>query len=506
MQKAPLEKQLLHTFLASLLKLQKVKRGSIWIKNHNSYICIEAMGGQSERIKGVSISASQPSIVRSVIESGQMTISKPGEDARHFSRLEDDLEVKSTLILAFPLIMKNGDVYGTVELIDTSARGEALNLKKEYLDLIQNLVDIGSFALSNFLDYQVQLTENLRLKKTLTILQGEHTIIGRNDHFLSVLKKVHDYAKVDFPVLITGESGTGKEVLAKEIHRLSTRSDAPFLIQNCSAIPENLLETELFGHKKGAFTGATYDKIGLFEAAHEGTIFLDEIGDMSLNLQARILRVIQENEIKPVGGTSTIKVDVRIISATNVDLAQAIADKKFREDLFYRLNVLPLQAPRLRERKEDIPLLIDYFLNKECTRLNREPRKLSSEVLACLVDYPWPGNIRELENFIKYMIVSAPGPTIRRSDLPAHFFPAQPNAPAVPPRKTAYNEMVNEAGGNGKDMERASLCSNSWEDLEKTYIHSLLENNKWSITKASQKAGVKRSTFYARMRKLGIQR
>nr|MBP7322971.1 sigma-54-dependent Fis family transcriptional regulator [Deltaproteobacteria bacterium] len=503
MHKAKREKQLLHTFLATLLKLQNVKRGSVWIKNRDSFACVEAMGDQSERIKGITISTSQPSIVRSVIESGRMVIAKPGEDARHFRQMEDDLEVKSTLILAFPLIMKDGNVYGTVELIDTSARGEALNLKKDYLELLQNLVTIGSEALSNFLDYQIQLTENQKLKKTLDILQGGPVIVGRDPRFLAVLDKVHDYAGVDFPVLITGESGTGKEIIAKELHRLSTRAAGPFLIQNCSAIPETLLESELFGYKRGSFTGATTDKIGLFEAAHGGTVFLDEIGDMSFNLQARILRVVQDNEVKPIGGTETTKVDVRIISATNVDLTLAIAEKRFREDLYYRLNVLPLEAPPLRERKEDIPLLLEFFLKRECARLGLGQKRLSPAALARLMGYSWPGNIRELENFIKYMIVSVSGPTITTSDLPNHVGPKADQVSF-----TVCTGPVQDSGTMSSGTTAVPVLGQgtTWEEVEKMYINSLLEKSRWSVTKASQLAGVKRSTFYARMRKLGIQR
>lgn len=501
-----LEKQLLHTFLASLLKLQNVKRGSVWIKNGAGYLCVEAMGDQCDRVRGVSISIDQPSIVGTVIETGTMTIARPGEDARHFSQIEDDLEVKSTTILAFPLIMKNGEVYGTVELIDTGSNGDTLNLQKSRLDLIQNFVDIGSLALSNFLDYTYQLSENKKLKKTLDILQSDNPIIGHNPHFLTILKKVTDYAKVDFPVLITGESGTGKEVLAKEIHRLSARSNAPFLIQNCSAIPETLLESELFGHRKGSFTGATQDKIGLFAAANKGTVFLDEIGDMSMNLQARILRVIQENEVKPVGGTKPITVDVRILSATNVDLSLAIAEKRFRDDLYYRLNVLPLEAPPLRSRREDIPLLLDYFLKKECTRLDRPPKELSPEALASLVSYPWPGNIRELENLIKFLIVSVQGTTIERSDLPAHLLSAPAHHVDSGSKEYQHPDNTAPGKGNGNGGNGAAFFDGTWEDMEKAYVHFLLEQTKWTISKAAQRAGLKRSTFYARMRKLGIEK
>ena len=231
-------------------------------------------------------------------------------------------------------MLKNGKVYGAVQLIDTSAAGDQLNLDTKYLKLLELTVAIGSIALSNSLAYGDQVKENDRLKRTLDEIRSENQIIGQSPPILKVLKNARDYAQTDFPVLITGESGTGKELIAYELHRLSRRCDKPFLVQNCSAIPETLLESELFGYKKGAFTGAHKDKTGLFEDASGGTVFLDEIGDMPLSLQARILRVIQSNEIKPLGGTATKKVDVRILSATNKDLTAAIAANEFRKIFF----------------------------------------------------------------------------------------------------------------------------------------------------------------------------
>jgi transcriptional regulator with GAF, ATPase, and Fis domain len=279
------------------------------------------------------------------------------------------MKLKSAWIVAFPLILKSGQVYGVVQLIETEKHKKRVKGDEKCLELLKRIVDVGAIALSNALYYSEQLERNLELEQTLAEIRGKVQIIGQSRPFIEVMKKVRDFAMKDFPVLITGESGTGKDLIATAIHNLSSRNDKPFIVQNCSAIPETLLESELFGYKKGAFTGAVEDKIGLLKAADGGTIFLDEIGDMSLHLQSRILRAIQNSEIKPLGETKTSKISIRIISATNKDLSEAIHRKEFREDLFYRINVLPLHLPPLRERKKDIPLLLNYFFKREALAL-----------------------------------------------------------------------------------------------------------------------------------------
>ena len=494
------ERELLITFLSSLQKLQNVERGSIWVKRGEAYHCIEALGHQSDRVKGIRIEASEASIVGWVIENGRMTIARPEEDDRHFEAIESGLDVKSTLILCFPMVMTNGRVYGAIELIDTSTGGRRLNLRREYVDLIENLVKIGSIALSHFMDYHLQLEENRKLREAIDHLQEESPLIGESPSFLDVLRKVESYAKVDFSVLITGESGTGKDLIAREIHRRSARWDRPYMVQNCSAIPDSLLESELFGHKKGAFTGAVQDKIGLFEAANSGTVFLDEIGDMPLHLQARILRVIQNREIKPLGSPDTQQVDVRIISATNQDLTKAIAEQRFREDLFFRLNVLPLQLPPLRERPEDILNLLDFFLFRECRRLGLDTKKLNPGAVTLMRDYHWPGNVREMENLTRRLIVSTPKEVIRAEDVRGHLAGA---GHAPKPSEPDSSELTSVSG---PDLTSASLVNLTWEEMERRYIMGLLEQYKWNISRAADRAGLNRSTFNSRMRKLGIRK
>jgi transcriptional regulator with GAF, ATPase, and Fis domain len=492
-------------FLMALLELQNVERGSIWVRRNGGYFCVEALGSQSEKIKGITIATHQPSIVGWVIENGKMTIGEPGKDDRHYKEAEEALVVKSKLILCFPLLLRNGQVYGAVQLIDTSAGGDRLNLNPEYLELLQDLVDIGSIALGNSLVYTDQVNENQRLKQTIEALRTEEMIIGQSPTFLRVMKVAGDYARTDFPVLITGESGTGKELVAREVHRKSHRKDKPFMVQNCSAIPDTLLESELFGYEKGAFTGANRDKMGLFQAADGGTVFLDEIADMPLNLQARILRVIQNSEVKPLGGTKTRTVDVRIISATNKDLKEEIARQQFREDLFYRLNVLPIHLPPLRERRDDIPQLLSHFMKREALRMGVLTKKISKDAMAVLVDYPWKGNIRELENFVRRIIVVTAGDLITRADLSLHLpGEGEPESEDMP--AAAHIEHQGESTGKPAQSLESAFAGHSWEELEKAYVEYLLERNKWHITRAAKEAGVNRSTFDSRMKKLGIRK
>jgi transcriptional regulator with GAF, ATPase, and Fis domain len=495
-------------FLKLLLRIQNVERGSIWVRLKNRYVCIEALGGleDTEIVKGASISMDQPSIVGWVMENGRMTIAEPGKDPRHCKEIEAGLETKSKLILSFPLILRNGEVYGAINLIDTSSGGNRMNLDETLLGLLQKIVDIGSIALSNAIYYAEQRKENLELQHTLKEIRRDVEIIGQSRLFLDAMKNVRDYAQTDFPVLITGESGTGKDLIATALHNLSSRKKGPFVVQNCSAIPESLLESELFGYKKGAFTGASEDKVGLLKAGEGGTVFLDEIGDMSLQLQSRILRVIQNHEIKPLGDPRTSKINVRIVSATNRDLEEAIKGKEFRRDLFYRLNVLPLHLPPLRDRRKDIPLLLRYFFKRETLRLGVPQKGISREALAYLEDYPWEGNIRELENFVKYIVIAVDGDIVGAKDLPNHF-----------KERNTIQETLTEP--SYRDGERTFLAKTpsqkpggspfdgySWQEVEKAYAIHVLEKNRWIVTRAANESGIKRSTFVARMKRLGIRK
>jgi transcriptional regulator with GAF, ATPase, and Fis domain len=487
-------------FLHTLMKIQDVQRGSIWVRKGDSYLCTEAAGPESDKVKGLAIRANQPSIVGSVFETGKTTIAKAGKDPRHRKEVERDFDVKSSLILCLPLKLKDGTVYGVVEIIDTSAAGDRLNLDPEYLELLEDLVTTGGIALSTSLDLVDQRKQTIKLKRLLAEIQSPPPLIGQSESLLKVMRTAEVYARNNFPILITGESGTGKELVAREIHRHSSRRENPFLVQNCSAIPETLLESELFGYRKGAFTGANEDKAGLFEAVRGGTIFLDEIGDMPLALQTKILHTLQSNEIKRLGSTSIQKVHMRIISATNRNLTRRIEEGKFREDLYFRLNVLPLVVPPLRSRKEDIPLLITHFLQRYAPASGTQPPAIAHDAMERLMDYHWPGNVRELENLVKYLLTVTRGDIVRLSDLPVLFARKAREASADQPDR-AFVPIQGQPG-----LEGGSLSRYSWEELERDYILSLLQETKWNIAAAARQAGVKRSTFIARMWKRGIRK
>ena len=487
-------------FLEALTSVQKVERGSIWIRKGDGYVCTEACGAEAEKVKGFILSRSQKSIVGTVIRNGQMTIAEPERDHRHFKGVDSKLETKNTLILCFPLILKDGTVYGAVEILDTTAGGSRLNLDPAYLELLEGLVTIGGITLSASLHLADHYEQNDGMKRIRNHVRSSPIMIGQSKNFLKVMETTRIYASNDFPVMITGESGTGKELLAGEIHRLSSRRGKPFLVQNCSAIPGTLLESELFGYKKGAFTGAEKDKIGLFEAADGGSVFLDEVGDMPLDLQAKILRVLQNHEIKPLGTTSTQKVDIRIISATNKNLSVGLDKGEFRHDLFYRLNVLPLEIPPIRCRKDDIPLLFNHFMKHFALGSKKTPKAISTEAMKVLVQQPWPGNIREMENLAKYLITVTDGKEVQLSDLP----PPYNSIPETPGTSHPTAGALGQAPYTAE--EESDSGDHSMETMERKHILSLLESTRWNVTAAARMAGIKRTTFSSRMNKLGISR
>lgn len=323
-------------------------------------------------------------------------------------------------------------------------------------------------------------SENIRLKKELKTTFRK--LVGKSPKFLHVLDLIDKVAPTDATVLILGESGTGKELVARAIHEHSPRSSYPFVAINCAALPEDLLESELFGYVKGAFTGAVTDKEGLFKTAHKGTIFLDEVGDISLKLQVKLLRVLQEREFTPLGSTKPQRVDVRVIASSNRDLDDMVREGKFREDLYYRLNVISLQLPPLRERRDDIPLLVGHFINQFSKKNGIPPKRPTKEVMEVFMKYDWPGNVRELENAIERALILSPGEEIILESLP----------PALWRPKE-------------KGEERFPSPTLTLEELEKKYILKVLEATKWDKAKAARILGVNVSTVYRKLSRYGIR-
>jgi two-component system response regulator AtoC len=329
---------------------------------------------------------------------------------------------------------------------------------------------------------------------------GEKPLVGVSSamrHVYDIVAKVADSPST---VLITGESGTGKELVARELHRNSSRRDKPLIKVNCAAIPKDLVESELFGYEKGAFTGAVGSKPGRFELADGGTLFLDEIGEIPVEMQVKLLRALQESEFERVGGIKTIKVDVRLIAATNRDLEELIRDGRFREDLYYRLNVVPMSLPPLRDRKTDIPLLVSHFIDKYDRRLGKRVERIEDEAMQLLLAYPWPGNIRELENLMERSVLFADEPVIRAHALPdalrERAAAAMPAAPAIAP----VAALAAPGGASMKEIVRLAQAG-----LEKELITRALEETGGNVTRAAKRLQISRKSLQVKMKELGLR-
>jgi len=333
------------------------------------------------------------------------------------------------------------------------------------------------------------IRENLRLKKETRTSHVFQDLVGKSAVMQRVFETIRMVANTEFTVLITGESGTGKDLTARAIHALSARSEGPYVPVNCPTVPEHILESELFGYKKGAFTHATQNKIGLFQEADKGTLFLDEIGDVSPAIQTKLLRVIQEKEIKPLGDNRTISVDVRIISSTNQNLREKIREGTFREDFFYRLNVLPITLPPLRERREDIPLIADHILAKHCGKLSKPLKTLSPKLMELLVERPWEGNVRELENLIIQGILFSSGEEIQPRDIGIERLSGMGDCPE--------DETF-------LDLPYRDAKERHLQRFNNAYIGRLLAKTGGNVTQAARKCGLERQSLQQIMRRYRI--
>ncbi len=334
-----------------------------------------------------------------------------------------------------------------------------------------------SITVKKIIEHKSLIEENIYLRKELKKQYRLHDLISKNHRMMEIFELVRSVAKSNSTVLIQGDSGTGKELLARAIHAESHRRDGPFVSISCGALTESLLESELFGHEKGSFTGADAKKRGKLELAQGGTLFLDEIGDISLKLQMDLLRVLEQKEFRRIGGSDLITIDARIVAATNRDLKKAIEEGSFRDDLYYRLNVISIQIPPLRERKEDIPLLVEHFVEKFNVELEKSMTGVSEGVMGMLMDYEWPGNARELRNVIERAIVVAKGKTILESDI---------NLPI-----TARGRV-----GRGRSLE----------DVEREHIRQVLLENRWNINRSAQILSIDRGTLYNKIKKFNLKR
>jgi len=361
--------------------------------------------------------------------------------------------------------------------IETAVRATKLGA----FDFIEKPLSLSKIVLlvRNALDYVRLEEENRRLRAEL---EERHEIQGSSVPMKALRQQIALTAPTTGRVLIYGESGTGKELVARALHAASARNTLPFVEVNCAAIPEELIESELFGHRKGSFTGASEDKVGKFQQADGGTLFLDEVGDMSLKTQSKVLRALEEQRVEPLGSNRPVTVDVRVIAATNKNLEEEIARNTFREDLFYRLNVIPFYVPPLRDRTEDIPILAGHFLAEFCETYGKKPKDFSPAAMEVLRSYPWPGNVRELKNLVERLVIMCPSPHIEPHHLPPELFRGAPKSPARP------YESLHEA--------RSAY--------EREFVLRKLEENRWNMTKAAAALGLERSHLYRKMRTLGI--
>jgi DNA-binding NtrC family response regulator len=372
--------------------------------------------------------------------------------------------------------------YATVDTGIEAIRAGAFDL------LTKPLIDDEILiAFDRALSQQKVLEENEQLKTQLDERFGRNSIVGSDQRMQKTFDMVDNIADTKATVLITGESGTGKSLIARAIHQRSNRRKAPFVEVACGALPENLLESELFGHVAGSFTGATGNKVGKFKQADGGTIFLDEIGTASSSMQVKLLRVLQELEFEQVGGTETFKVNTRIILATNENLSQAVAEGRFREDLYYRVNVINIELPALRERNSDVPMLAKHFLAKVCEEESKQIEGFAGEAMRAMQEYRWPGNVRELQNIVERAVLLGQGPLLGLDDLPSHIRNSNSNTLTIAP-------------ANKRQTLKEAL-----EGPERQIILQCLRENDWNRNATADQLGVNRTTLYKKMKKLGLE-
>ena len=437
-------------------------------------VFMAATGESGEQLIGEEFDA-ELGIAGKVAKTGKpLLVADVHQDEAFFRGIDDKSSFVTRGLIAAPMVKKD-QIVGVLEVLNRIGEGK---FTPSDLDLLQLFANLAASATSNAQAHERLKLENRGLRAGMD--RGV-SIIGQSPALRQVLELCARVAGSNATVLVLGETGTGKEMLSRHIHAHSQRRDKPFIAINCAALPETLLESEIFGHEKGSFTGAIAMKIGRFELANGGTLFLDEIGDISQSTQLRLLRVLQEHEFVRVGGTKTISCDVRVIAATNRDLTKAMQDGHFREDLFYRLNVFPIKNPPLRERREDIPLLVDHFVKLAAKNLNVRVPVVSNDALAMLTSYRWPGNIRELQNITERAVLLCDRPTIETAHLPREIVGEEPELP--------------------RDKGDSSLWG-----YEKALIQRALREAGWNQTKAAKALGISRDNLRYRVKKYEIEK
>jgi len=477
--------ELLQVILESLLRLFSADACSIALIDETDQHLRFAFTLGGAKVEEVKLPLGQ-GIIGWVAERGQGVVCNDvSQDLRFFGTVDRKTGFRTKTVLCAPL--KHDDqLIGAIEVLNTTAQA---GFDHEDLELLTVFGELATVAIERMRTFAT--VRNMKVAFQEVVQDRYRLVTGPSVAMQEVLQLVRNVAPTQTTVLLLGESGTGKEVMARTIHQWSPRAEHPFVAVNCVALTPELLESELFGHEKGAFTGAIAQKKGKFELADGGTIFLDEIGDLAPHLQAKLLRVLQDKEFQRVGGVTDIRVDVRIVAAANRDLRQAMQNGTFREDLYYRLNVVQISLPPLRDRKEDIPALIAHFTERYCYELKRPRLGIDHEVEELLNTYPWPGNVRELQNVIERAVVLSRGPTITVTDLPLEI-----------------REQADGAGaqrGRPQSIDAALPLAEAMEVFKRVRIRQVLESVAGNQTKAAQLLGLPRSNLSRMMKRLGLR-
>ncbi len=442
-----------------------------------------AVGPASSELQGVRFDASL-GIAGQVVKTRRAIRVKDVRDNRHFfPGIDAKTQMRTTSLLAAPMV-HHDQVLGLIEVLNPRDREQFTSRDLELLEVFANLAAVAGTHAKAY-DQVSKKARGLREG-----LPHSH-IVGSSPAIEKVISLCRKVAMSTATVLLYGETGTGKELAARAIHEYSPRADEPFIAINCAALPESLLESELFGHEKGAFTGATGQKLGRFELANGGTLFLDEIGELSQSIQVKLLRVLQEREFVRVGGTQTITCDVRIIAATNRDLHEEMQADRFREDLYYRLNVFPITIPPLRERAEDLPVLVSHFVNEVAPSLSVSPPQVTDQAMALLMQYEWPGNIRELRNVVERCTLLASDGKIDTANLP-HEIVSQTPAPG--------------SSATLGQSDSAQTSGSKLADHERGLIVKALDQTNWNQSAAARNLGISRDHLRYRIKKYGLSR
>ena len=509
--------ELYEVILQNVIEISGAERGFLIIVEDDDLVVAASRNIDKDVIRRAHLQVSQ-SITRRVLDSGEPVLTGDARKDDRFASSASIANLRLESVLCVPLRIR-GKVHGAIYVdnrfekdtflpgtlrfvcfladqasifIENARLFGELNQKQHSHQAARQQVEELNRELQELLlarDVEPEQARELMKKGARPDFRHSYDrIVTRSPAMLAVFELLDRVIHTDMPVLILGESGTGKELIAQAVHQGSDRASSPFVSQNCAAIPENLLESEFFGHVKGSFTGAHRDKKGLFELADGGTLFLDEIGDMSPDLQAKLLRVLEDGEIRPVGSRETVKVNVRVVSATNQNVEEQVRSGGFREDLFYRLNVLTVKLPPLRDRREDIPLLVDFFIERACSRLSRERPLLDPRTLYALYHSPWPGNVRQLENEVD-RLVALSSEVILPEIISTSVLSQKPGEQREPLRGT-LRELVAEAT----------------ESLERQVISATLEQNEWNKSKTARLLGVSRPTLDQKIEKYRILR